>query len=131
MAEGSVISASELFAADPNEIFADAGVPKYDRRLTDKILAAFNHAYSTGDSELARDLWQVLAKAEKAAAHKHSRRRPNQALDLAACWVTFVDARDRYRELSADPQSSTADASEAFRAMKNAYMDWLTKLRHS
>jgi hypothetical protein len=46
--EASSLSASEIFSGDPNDIFIDAGMPKYNRRLTDKILAAFNHAYSTG-----------------------------------------------------------------------------------
>lgn len=131
MAEGNVISASDLFSGDPNDIFIDMGVPKYDRRLTDKILSAFNHAYSIGEEEIAQGLWEVLTQAERAGAKQNTRRKPNQALDLASCWMTFVDARNRYRALSADESANSADASEAFRVMKNAYMAWLTKLRQT
>lgn len=127
MAEGSALNASQLFSDDASEFFIDAGVPRYNRRLTDKILAAFNHAYAMGEMDLARNLWECLVAAEKLGQISHSRRRPNQALDLAAEWVAFVDARDRYREVSRTPQTQTPaeDASDAFRNMRDAYQSWL------
>jgi hypothetical protein len=124
MAEGTPINASQLFSDDASEFFIDAGVPRYNRRLTDKILAAFNHAYAMGEMDLARSLWECLVAAEKLGQQFHQRRRPNQALDLAAEWVAFVDARDRYREVSRTPQTAAEEASDAFRTMRDAYQSW-------
>jgi hypothetical protein len=123
MAEGSPINASQLFSDDASEFFIDAGVPRYNRRLTDKVLAAFNHAYAMGEMDLARSLWECLVAAEKLGQQHFQRRRPNQALDLAAEWVAFVDARDRYREVSRTPQAAD-EASDAFRTMRDAYQSW-------
>jgi hypothetical protein len=123
MTEGTPINASQLFSDDASEFFIDAGVPRYNRRLTDKILAAFNHAYAMGEMDLARSLWENMVAAEKLGQQYH-RRRPNQALDLAAEWVAFVDARDRYREVSRTPQTGTDEASDAFRNMRDAYQNW-------
>lgn len=123
MAEGTPINASQLFSDDASEFFIDAGVPRYNRRLTDKVLAAFNHAYAMGEMDLARNLWDCLVAAEKLGQQQHHRRRPNQALDLAAEWVAFVDARDRYREASRTPRPSDT-ASDAFRSMRDAYQSW-------
>ena len=36
------------------QFLIDAGVPRYNRRLTDKVLAAFNHAYAMGEMRLTR-----------------------------------------------------------------------------
>ncbi|HEY7607723.1 MAG TPA: hypothetical protein VIF14_00705 [Alphaproteobacteria bacterium] len=124
MTEGAPINASQLFSDDASEFFIDAGVPRYNRRLTDKILAAFNHAYAMGEMDLARNLWECLVAAEKLGQQYHHRRRPNQSLDLAAEWVAFVDARDRYREVSRTPQAAGENASDAFRAMRDAYQSW-------
>lgn len=124
MTEGTPINASQLFSDDASEFFIDAGVPRYNRRLTDKVLAAFNHAYAMGEMELARSLWECLVAAEKLGQMNHGRRRPNQALDLAAEWVAFVDARDRYREVSRAPQTQSDEPSGAFRDMRDAYQSW-------
>lgn len=131
MADAAKISANDLFSGDPNEIFVDAGVPKYNRRLTDKILAAFNHAYSSGEGDLARDLWECLAYAEKRGAEQFKRRRPNQGLELAALWMAFVDARNNYRKLSDDAGADEDETSRAFRSMKQAYLSWIWHLRQS
>jgi len=123
MTEGTTISAAQLFSDDASEFFIDAGVPRYNRRLTDKVLAAFNHAYAMGEMDLARSLWECLVEAEKLGQNGH-RRRPNQALDLAAEWVAFVDARDRYRDVSRVQHGAPDGASEAFRTMRDAYQAW-------
>ena len=124
MAEGTPINASQLFSDDASEFFIDAGVPRYNRRLTDKILAAFNHAYAMGEMDLARSLWECMVAAEKLGQQLH-RRRPNQAVDLAAEWVAFVDARDRYREVGRTTEADPAEASDAFRTMRDAYQNWV------
>jgi hypothetical protein len=78
---------------------------------------------------LARDLWSVLTKAEKISTEKFSRRRPNQALESAAMWVAFVDARNAYRRLSEDEDATTDTIGDAFRGMKKAYLGWISYLR--
>jgi len=130
MAESMSINASDLFSGDPNEIFVDAGVPKYNRRLTDKILAAFNHAYSSGEMDLARSLWDCLAEAERISQQRYTRRRPNQALEMARKWMAFVDARNTYRSLCEDgAKENSFEASRAFKEMKACYQEWMTHLR--
>ena len=124
MPEGNPISAVQLFSDESGEAFADAGVPRFNRRLTDKILAAFNHAYSLGEMDLARALWECLVAAEKLSFENDARRRQNQAVDLAAEWVAFVDARDRYREISRGVATDPKEASSALDAMKGAYKKW-------
>ena len=45
------------------------------RRLSDKILAAFNHAYSVGEYEIFKQLKAALVKNEKLAGpHKEMRK---------------------------------------------------------
>jgi hypothetical protein len=126
MAEGTPINAAQLFSDDASDFFIDAGVPRYNRRLTDKILAAFNHAYAMGEMEIARTLWECLVAAEK-LGQQHQRRHPNQAVGLAAEWVSFVDARDRYREASRARPADPGEASDAFRSMRDAYQSWLAQ----
>ncbi len=125
MAEESPIAASDLFSGDSSELFLDAGIPKYNRRLTDKVLAAFNHAYSVGADELARQLWEGLQEAEKLSVRENSRRRPNQALEQASMWVAFVDARDRYREMAETLGTDAPDTIQAYQAMRVAYTEWI------
>lgn len=124
MAEGRAIEAAQLFSDDGGDGFVDAGLPRYSRRLTDKILAAFNHAYSMGELDIARSLWECLVAAEKIGVQQYPRRRPNQALDLAGEWVAFVDARDRYRDLNRADETDPGDAAEAFRTMREAHKAW-------
>ena len=97
--------------------------PRHGRRLADKLLAAFNHAYAMGEKQLARALWDCLLQAEELGQH-FNRRPANEALELAADWIAFVDARDRYREASKSPVRSPDEASEAYRAMRSAYQSW-------
>lgn len=123
MSDFNTISASQLFSDDASEFFIDAGVPRHTRRLTDKVLAAFNHAYAAGEMDLARALWDCLVTAEK-LGQPYARRQPNQTLDLAAEWVAFVDARDRYRDVSRTSKGRPEDASDAFRTMRDAYQSW-------
>ena len=108
---------------------ADTGAPRYNQRLTDKILAAFNHAYSIGETELASDLWEALIAAEKIGARGNCGRKPNQALELAALWMAFVDARNRYYTLSEAPDADPDGTATAFEDMKTAYLEWVGHVR--
>lgn len=123
MTDSTTISSAQLFSDDANEFFIDAGVPRHNRRLADKVLAAFNHAYAAGEMDLARALWDCLVTAEK-LGQPYARRQPNQSLDLAAEWVAFVDARDRYRDVSRTSKGRPEEASDAFRTMRDAYQAW-------
>lgn len=105
------------------------GIPAFDRRLTDKILAAFNHAYAVGDVEVARELHALLAVAER---HERTRfreaagmeRRGAGALDQAELWVAYVKARNLYQAAAAAGGPQAAEARAAFEVMKQAYRSW-------
>lgn len=108
--------------------FSSLGLPGFDRRLTDKILAAFNHAYAVGDLDVARRLHEVLALAE---AHERSRilaltgdeRRGGGAIDQAGLWVAYVEARNLCQTVCQGGADS-AEARAAIEAMKQAYRRW-------
>lgn len=108
--------------------FGDVGIPAFDRRLTDKILAAFNHAYAVGDLEVARRLHAVLALAED-HERRHvlgtgRERRGGGAVDQADLWVAYVEARNGYQSISAKYGPQDPETHAAFEAMKRAYRRW-------
>lgn len=98
------------------------GAPHYDRRLTDKILAAFNHAYATGAVKTASHLKAVLAEVEAQERARFTRRN-SSAVGQADLWIAFVEARNRYNALSEDGEAK-AKAEAALAAMKDAYRAW-------
>ena len=112
---------SVLGAAD---LAIDAGVPEHNRRLTDKILEAFTHAYSIGEVDVAKRLRAILVELEEQGQGRFPGRRACEAAAQADAWVQFVEARDDYRRLS---QSSKADPDRvkaALEQMKEAYKTW-------
>ena len=98
--------------------------PARDRRLTDQILSAFNHAYGMGAVEVADVLRTALEKAEAMGQGGRRERRSHSILDLADLWVAFVDARDAYNAICADGTVEKDRAEEALTKMKEAYMVW-------
>lgn len=98
------------------------GAPRHDRRLTDKILAAFNHAYATGAVQTANHLKAVLAEVEEKERSRYARRNAT-ALSQADLWIAFVEARNRYNSVSENGSESPA-AEKALEAMKDAYRAW-------
>lgn len=99
------------------------GAPRYDHRLSDKILAAFNHAYASGVLDTARQLKSLLADVE------HRERTANDrhgigAVERADLWVAFVDARNRYNALSVRKGATPAQLETAIAAMMDAYRAW-------
>ena len=80
-----------------SDILVAAPVPKYDRRLSDKILAAFAHAYEAGERGVAERLRRALEEAEQSAAAAHPERRASTALISADLLIDFVDARNAYK----------------------------------
>ncbi|MGE5539545.1 MAG: hypothetical protein ACM30I_13080 [Gemmatimonas sp.] len=69
--------------------------PSYERRLSDKLLAAHNHAYAAGNRRVAGEILDILALVD-AAERRASERRGLDALERAHRWVAFVDARESY-----------------------------------
>ena len=104
---------------------ADAlGKPRYDRRLADKVLAAFNHAYAVGAREVAASLRSVLATVEAQDPFTVQRRHGHQATDQADHWIAFVEARNVYRRAAQDAGADAATVERALAAMKDAYRRW-------
>lgn len=100
------------------------GLPGYLRRLSDKILAAFNHAYAAGEEEIAFRLRDALVAAEQQARLQYPERRAGRALKQAGLWIDYVDARNCYLGLTrgAPAKRATVEAAEA--AMTEAYRVW-------
>ena len=93
------------------------------RRLSDKILAAFNHAYSVGEFEIAKQLKAVLVNNEKQADPYKEMRKNHDPLAEAGLWICFVDARNNYRT-ACDNKNDPNAVSEALEAMTEAYRLW-------
>lgn len=93
------------------------------RRLSDKVLAAFNHAYATGEVEVASKLRAVLQVTE-AKRPKGDKRGGYDATVHADLWVGFVEARNSYKELSEKGGAKASGLTSAQEKMKNAYRAW-------
>jgi hypothetical protein len=107
-----------------SEIKVEFGLPPYDRRLTDKILAAFNHAYASGERGVAAVLRRALKEAIRAAEGRPGAPRTPDPLHQADLWVAFVDARESYRRTS-EAEVPDREAVELARdAMIEAYKRW-------
>lgn len=106
-------------------IASDTGVPRYNRRLSDKILAAFNHAYAVGEIEMASHLREVLARLDKNQAQGEGQRRDGTiALCQADLWIEFVEARNDYRTICDKPDTDAGIIQTSLDAMKDAYQRW-------
>jgi len=106
------------------EAFADScDAPAYDKRLSDKILAAFNHAYAAGALETARYLKFLLVDVERREGGRDGRRGIG-AVDRANLWVAYVDARNRYNALCHRKDAVPAHVEMAVASMKDAYRAW-------
>ena len=93
------------------------------RRLSDKILTAFNHAYAMGEVEIAEQLRRVLIENENGhgVAEKRDSHDP---LGQAERWVAFVEARNQYKWVCQNHPSEPAAVEDALLAMKEAYQRW-------
>lgn len=99
------------------------GTLEITRRLSDKVLAAFNHAYATGEVEVAKKLRAVLQLTE-AKRPRGDKRTGYDAVVHADLWISFVEARDAYKALCEKQAPKTSDLAAAQEAMKNAYRAW-------
>lgn len=100
------------------------GEPEYSRRLSDKILTAFNHAYAAGDGAIAEQLHALLVVIEEKSRRQFPERRGCSALDHAALWKGFVEARNQYRERCSCAEPDPTAVGRALAAMKAAYKRW-------
>lgn len=124
MGTQNVVSASEWLADEPSDLLVDTGSPPSNRRLTDKVLAAFNHAYSVGEYDLAERLREVLILAEGRGRRQFLGRRADYAQQQATLWARFVDARNRYREAQQAADADPAALEQRFEEMRDAYQHW-------
>lgn len=117
---------TEGFIEDPETFISATGLPRFNRRLSDKILAAFNHAYATGEIDIAVQLRQVLARLDGDAAPATGQRREDGtiALSRADLWIEFVEARNDYRAACERADADPAVVSRTLGAMKAAYKRW-------
>ena len=93
------------------------------RRLSDKVLAAFNHAYATGEVEIAEKLRSVLRQTE-AKRPGGAKRAPYDAPRHADLGTAFAEARNRYRVVCEKTAAKPADVEGAMAEMKDAYRAW-------
>ncbi len=111
-------------AQDVSSMTVATGRTRYDRRLSDKVLAAFNHAFGLGELDAADRLRQILCDLEARFAPEGEDRRRHRPLDDADRWTGFVAARQHYRAVC-DAEPADAAAVEAGLAeMKAAYRQW-------
>ena len=99
------------------------GTLEITRRLSDKVLAAFNHAYATGEVDVAKKLRAVLQVTESKRP-RGDKRTGYDAVVHADLWMSFVMSRDAYKALCEKKGAKAADLADAQEAMKSAYRAW-------
>ncbi len=107
-----------------SEIIVSIGTPKHDRRLSDKILAAFSHATAEGAPAVAALLRRALEEAERDLEDGGHLRRRGGALIQADLWVEFVEARDSFRRSSGAEAPDPKELERARAEMLDAYKRW-------
>ena len=107
-----------------SDILVATPAPKYDRRLSDKILAAFAHAYEAGEGGVAARLRRALEEAEQSAAAAHPERRSSTALTQADLLIDFVDARNAYKSAAKRDPDDAEELDRTSREMLEAYRRW-------
>ena len=124
--EDEKVSTDDVFADLQNQadILARSS-PRFHRRLTDKILAAFTHAYVMDEVELASTLYAGLVFAQDVHEHEAEERAQNQALTLAQYWIRLVDSKRRYEAmLSQGGEAGDPKAEQARNEMRVAFNAW-------
>ena len=97
--------------------------PDSRRRLSEKVLAAFNYAYAIGAREVAERLHAILAKVEAEMEASALPRSGGNALKQAELWVAYIEARNRYQAVCRSGRDS-GKILTALEAMKEAYKRW-------
>jgi hypothetical protein len=105
---------------------AATGEGPYSRRLTDKILAALNQAYGTGEFAVAHLLHEALVEAVRSSETVGGGRRTHPVLEQAERWRALVSARNAYRTAIDRLSDATPEEIAAARArLKDAWLAWL------
>lgn len=107
-----------------SEILVTRPMPTHDRRLSDKILAAFAHAYEVGELGIAATLRRVLEEAELRGRQTYPDRRGSDTLHQADLLVEFVDAREAYKRANEREPADPEEVDLATREMIEAYRRW-------
>jgi len=110
--------------APESEIVLSIGQPARDRRLTDKILGAFSHAYASDEIAVAATLRRALEEAVLGPMPGKAERRASNVLAQADRWVEFVEARKAYSRATDRKQPDPAEIEESRRDMIDAYRRW-------
>ena len=107
---------------DP-EVTSSMGVPRFTKRLSDKILMAYNHAFAVGELDLAQDLFKALEVAEE-QERQIATRMEFGAVNLARCWEAFVNSRNIYETCQVEVPVDTHRLDAAVESMMAAYNQW-------
>ena len=110
-------------SAGQDRLFSDLGQPDYNRRLADKILAAFTHAWSVGERDVAQQLRKSLELVERRIPADSQGRRADASTRQADLWVEFVADREAYRKLS-EKGGDDGRLDAAMNRMKDSYRLW-------
>ena len=103
---------------------SDSNGSEVGRRLSDKILNAFSHAYAVGESDIAGRLKDALEANEARRNNGSDCRTTYDPLGQAEKWVAFVEARNRYKAASATAAEDSSEVVDALEQMKDAYRLW-------
>lgn len=127
-------SKSDDDSEEPSLSALGYGSPKFDRRLSDKVLAAHNHAYAIGERDLADRLLELLKRTEddeRAAVARRNqslaasrRQRQSSAVNQAALWRAYMDALDTYDTLVIQMKISTERLDAAKALVKRSLARW-------
>jgi hypothetical protein len=125
---------SVVFNPAAGFVASQFGKPAFDRRLSDKILAAHNHAYAIGDVGLAAQLMAQLERTEDAEREAYRRKssgsfgsyspRQSSAVAHGRLWQAYVDARNAYNTLNLQADAPSARVVRAATEMKRCYAKW-------
>ena len=102
----------------------DSNGSEVGRRLSDKILSAFNHAYAVGESDIADRLKDALEANEARRNDGSDLRTTYDPLGQAEKWVAFVEARNRYKTASITAVEDSPELIDVLGQMKDAYRLW-------
>ncbi len=102
----------------------DSNGSEVGRRLSDKILSAFNHAYAVGESDIADRLKDALEANEARRNNGADYRATYDPLGQAEKWIAFVEARNRYKAASVTAAEDSPEVVDVLEQMKDAYRLW-------
>ncbi len=106
-----------------NDLLGDLGELSSGRRLSDKILTAFNHAYAQDRRDIADMLLQALNQCRETEGAE----RVSGALEQARLWMRYVQIRERYHAAKAGGGSEDTTLDSIVRDLTEAYGKWRKK----